>query len=104
MLAAVIYIGFALAWGDMRWLFIEIAGVAIYGGFFLLANKQSRYWLAVGWLLHPVWDIALHLHGPGEHIVPLWYALACLSFDAIVAAYLLRRIYKYQSNSQSDQN
>ncbi|TKB43139.1 DUF6010 family protein [Thalassotalea mangrovi] len=57
-----------------------------------MATTRNRIWLALGWLLHPVWDIGLHLQGPGWHIVPPWYAVACVSFDILVAIYIVWRI------------
>jgi len=92
--AAIIYIGFALVWGDSQWLLIEFSGVVAYGIFYLLALRFSAIWLSLGWLLHPVWDVMLHLKGPGLHIAPEWYAVACLSFDIVVAAYIFMRLKK----------
>lgn len=91
--AAVIYIGFSAMWGNASWSGIEVLGVLGYGVFYLLAMRHSILWLAVGWALHPVWDIALHLLGPGHHIVPAWYAVACVSFDIAVAVYI---VYRYK--------
>ncbi|HEB29053.1 MAG TPA: hypothetical protein ENI05_15105 [Porticoccus sp.] len=90
--AAIIYLGFALVWGDTYWLLIEFSGVVAYGIFYLLAVRFSAIWLSVGWLLHPIWDVVLHLNGPGSHVAPEWYAVACLSFDIAVAAYIFKRL------------
>ncbi len=96
--AAMIYVGFALAWGDNTWLVIEISGIIVYGLFYALSIKYNAIWLAFGWLLHPVWDVILHLFGPGTHVVPSWYAVACVSFDITVAAYIFYRmkVHTYQ--------
>ncbi|RZI85335.1 MAG: hypothetical protein EOP38_05395 [Rubrivivax sp.] len=86
-MAALIYVGFA--WQEPSsspWLAIEFAGVVVYGTFGVLGLKGSWNWLIAGWLLHPLWDLALHHAGPGAHIAPAWYAIACLAFDVIVAA------------------
>ncbi|TNE50583.1 MAG: hypothetical protein EP343_07810 [Deltaproteobacteria bacterium] len=93
VLAAVIYIGFSAAWGNASWTGIEALGVLAYGVFYLLAVRHSLLWLAAGWALHPTWDLALHLLGPGHHIVPTWYAIACVSFDFAVALYI---VYRYK--------
>jgi hypothetical protein len=45
-------------------------------------------WLAVGWALHVGWDLAAQL--TDEPLLPLWYAIACLAFDLVVAAAILR--------------
>lgn len=91
IVAAVIYLGFALISGDPVWLVIEGAGVFIYGVFYWLARRFSIIWLAVGWLMHPAWDAILHLYGPGAQIAPSWYAVACISFDVAVAVYIAYR-------------
>lgn len=94
IIAALVYPIFALIWGDIPWLVIELVGVVIYGSFYYLARVNSPIWLAWGWLLHVVWDVLLHLWGPGTHIVPHWYAYACLSFDFMIAAYVYRNLNK----------
>ena len=45
--------------------------------------------MTIGWFLHMGWDVVLHLMGPGLHIVPEWYAYACISFDVLMAGYLV---------------
>ena len=91
IIAAMIYIGFAMLWGNGIWVGIEIVGVLFYWGFARAAIRHSVYWLAVGWALHPVWDVGLHLLGAGNAIAPQWYAVACISFDLLVAGYVLAR-------------
>ncbi|GAA5315140.1 MAG: hypothetical protein AseanaTS_03440 [Candidatus Pelagadaptatus aseana] len=92
IIAALIYIGFALLWGNTEWLVIEVMGVALYGLFYWLALRHSALWLSLGWLLHPLWDVMLHMLGPGAHVVPDWYAIACVSFDLAAALYIVYRI------------
>ncbi len=99
IVAAVIYIGFALVWGDVRWIGIEIIGVMIYAAFGWAAKRHSVYWLAAGWALHPVWDVGLHLLGHGNTIAPEWYAIACISFDLLVAGYVLGRARDWTKKS-----
>jgi len=41
--------------------------------------------------LHPVWDFGLHYIGPGREVGPWTYAIACLTFDWVVAAYVFIR-------------
>lgn len=90
--AAVIYIALALIWGNIKWVFIETAGLAVYGIFVWASIRHSGYWLALGWLLHPIWDIILHLLGPGRIVAPEWYVIACVPFDFLIAGYILFRI------------
>jgi hypothetical protein len=88
LIAALIYVAFALIWGDSRWLMIELVGVIIYGLFIRLSHIYSIKFLALGWLLHPLWDATLHLYGPAHSLAPTWYAVACISFDIIIAGYI----------------
>ncbi|MEZ4859874.1 MAG: DUF6010 family protein [Caldilineaceae bacterium] len=90
--AALIYVGFAAMWGDRSWLAIEVVGLLLYSLFLFLARRYHMVWLAVGWGLHPLWDLVLHWLGPGYTVAPAWYVLACLSFDLLVAGYLLVRL------------
>ncbi|MFY8275416.1 hypothetical protein AAEU32_14925 [Pseudoalteromonas sp. SSDWG2] len=39
----------------------------------------------MGWLLHPVWDVGLHLIVQDGQFAPLWYVYLCISFDVVVA-------------------
>lgn len=91
--AAIIYVSFALIWGDVKWFFIELLGVVVYTVFYILAVKRGIIWLGLGWLLHPLWDLQLHLYGPGHDIVPDWYAWACLSFDVVVFIYIMSQFF-----------
>lgn len=91
VVAAFVYVGFAIAAGQPQWLVLSLAGVALYSLFPLLSyldGQRSLLWLAIGWLLHPIWDTGVHLLNPTVDFAPRWYALACLSFDGVVATYL----------------
>jgi hypothetical protein len=39
--------------------------------------------------LHPFWDVVVHYIGPGSAFTPWTYAIACISFDWLVAAYIV---------------
>jgi hypothetical protein len=87
--AAVTYVYYAARAGEgAGWLVAETAGVVLYGGVGLRGLRGSPLWLAAAWALHPVWDVALHYFGPGHAFAPDAYAITCLSFDLIVAAYI----------------
>jgi hypothetical protein len=87
--AAVTYVYFAARAGESAgWVFAELAGVVAYGGLALRGLRGSPLWLAAGWALHPVWDVALHYFGPGHAFAPDAYAITCLSFDLLIAAYI----------------
>ena len=87
VVAALIYVGLAV-WRDTAWMGVETVGVIAYGMCAILAIRHSILWLSLGWGLHPLWDVALHWLGPGSHVVPAWYAIACVSFDLAVAGYV----------------
>jgi hypothetical protein len=87
VIAALIYAGFAIeARAGVTWLAIELAGVAIYGTLALRGFRRSAWWLAAGWALHPVWDIALHYAGAGHAFAPEWWAVSCFTWDLATAA------------------
>ncbi|MDX1671563.1 MAG: hypothetical protein R3211_04425, partial [Balneolaceae bacterium] len=46
--AAAIYVGFAVIWGSLSWVLIEIAGVLVYGFLAWLGVRFTKYWLAFG--------------------------------------------------------
>lgn len=88
--AALAYIYFAVRASEgAYWITGEIVGVAIYGTMGLLGIRRSPLWLAAGWVLHPVWDLALHYFGPGGSFAPEAYTITCLSFDLVVAGYVV---------------
>ncbi len=91
VVAALIYVGFAVAWAGQAWIAAELGGVVVFAGLAVLGLKRSPMSLAIGWALHPVWDAGLHLVGEGAAFAPAWYVVACISFDLLVAAYVLVR-------------
>ena len=88
IVAALVYVVFALAAGDSRWLGIEAAGVAIFGAFAWLGLRSSPWWLALGWAAHVGWDVGLHLDR-AQSVVGPEYPLVCVGFDLVVAGSLL---------------
>ena len=90
--AAGAYFGFAVAAPvSPIWWLIEVLQCVAFGTLGLYGWRGPAKWLAIGWALHPVWDFGMHYIGPGEDIGPKFYSLACLSFDWVVAAYILIR-------------
>jgi hypothetical protein len=93
VLAAMPYVHFAHnADAGALWLTVELAGVCLYGGMAAMGVRRSLWWLVAGWALHPVWDMALHYVGPGRAFAPEPYAVACLSWDLVVAGYIAYRV------------
>ena len=87
--AAGAYLGFAFEEGLLRpWVLIEVLQCIAFGTLGLYGWRGSAKWLAFGWALHPIWDFGLHYLGPGRSFTPMPYAIACISFDWVVAAYI----------------
>ncbi|HJP90662.1 MAG TPA: DUF6010 family protein [Pyrinomonadaceae bacterium] len=98
--AAGAYFGFAVVGSVSRiWLLIELLQVVAFGALGLAGWQGSAKWLALGWALHPLWDFLLHYIGPGQAFAPWTYAIACISFDWVVAAYIL--IAYHAANGQA---
>jgi hypothetical protein len=87
--AAGAYFGFAIGGGaGPGWTLLELLQVIGFGTVALLGWRGSAWWLAAGWALHPLWDAGLHYLGPGRAFAPMTYAVACISYDLLVAAYV----------------
>ena len=94
VIAAGAYFGFATVGRDLVasnqvWILVELAQAAVFGALGLLGLRGSPYWIAAGWALHPVWDFVVHYIGPGHSFTPWTYAIACISFDWLVALYIV---------------
>lgn len=87
--AAGAYFGFAIVGPVPRiWVLIELLQVVVLSAMGLAGWKGSAKWLALGWLLHPLWDFGVHHLGPGRSFAPVTYVFACITFDWVVAAYI----------------
>lgn len=93
IMAALVYVGFALFGGYTNYLPLELGGVVLYGLFAFLSKKHTLYWLALGWGLHIAWDVFLH-GGASTPFVPHWYPGLCIGFDIAIALYLIYLISK----------
>ena len=92
--AAGAYFGFATVGREVVdtqpiWMLVELAQVIVFGAIALRGLRGSPYWIAAGWALHPFWDVVLHYIGPGHSFTPWTYAIACVSFDWLVAIYIV---------------
>ena len=96
-IAAAVYPAFAIIGGaTWPWLVIELLGVVVFGALALPALRggggTAAVMVALGWALHPLWDVLLHASAvgalpdaPGAGHVPSWYPPACATFDWVVA-------------------
>ena len=98
LLAALVYVVFALIGKAWDYLPIELGGVLLYGIFVWFSKKHALYWLAAGWALHIGWDVFLHTD-PELAFVPSWYPGICLGFDIVIAIYIFK-VYLERRNSQ----
>lgn len=90
LIAAILYQVFALAGqAEVRWLLIEGAGVLLYGAAAWVGLRRWLAVLALGWAVHVLWDVALHMDGPGAAFTPAWYPWLCIGFDLVVAGAVL---------------
>jgi hypothetical protein len=82
IVAALIYVGFAIAGGHRTDLLVELGGVVLFAAFAFLGVRHSIHWLALGWVSHVAWDVVLH---PADW----WYPVACIGFDLVVAGAII---------------
>src|SRR5215813_4730088 len=88
--AAGAYFGFAFNEYTSRiWVLIELLQVVAFGALGLYGWRGSPYWLALGYALHPIWDFGVHHLGPGREFAPIAYVISCISFDWVVALYIV---------------
>jgi len=88
ILAALVYVGFALCLGGTgNWIGIELGGVVLYGVIAYMAKGRRYAILALGWGLHILWDVLLHSGGHPTY-VPHWYPGVCIGFDIAIALYI----------------
>lgn len=92
IIAALIYVGFTARGATTAWLVLEIAGAVVFTLLALLGLKISALILAFAWALHAAWDVILHKLVDAA-FVPDWYPLTCLSFDLLLAGYLVRQAF-----------
>ena len=89
--AALIYVVFTARGATNAWLALEVAGLLVFTLLALLGLKVSALLLAFAWALHAAWDVLLHKLLTAA-FVPDWYPLTCLSFDLVLAIYLVRQV------------
>lgn len=92
IIAALIYVGFTARGATFAWLALEVAGAAVFTLLALLGLKISALILAFAWALHAAWDVLLHKLLDAA-FVPDWYPLTCLSFDLLLAGYLVGQAF-----------
>ena len=90
VVTALIYVAFAVIGGaGARSLGLEAVGMVLYCTAAWVGYRRSATLLALGWAMHVVWDVGLHVQGAGAAYTPGWYPWGCISFDLIVAGAVL---------------
>jgi hypothetical protein len=88
---ASVYLGFALQDARIRTFQIEYVAIAAFAVLATIAlSENSAVLLALGYFGHGIWDVIHHPRGV-DTTMPWWYPPLCLSFDAVVAVYVLLR-------------
>jgi len=90
--AALIYVAFTARGATNAWLALEVAGLLAFTLLALLGLKVSALILAFAWAVHAAWDVLLHKLLTAT-FVPDWYPLTCLSFDLVLAIYLVGQAF-----------
>jgi hypothetical protein len=89
---AVMYLLFAVLMGAPRdHVEHELVGTILFGAAAVLGTRRWPALLALGWIVHPVWDLAFHF-AAGPAYSPAWYALFCVGFDLPVGGYVAARV------------
>ena len=89
IVAAFVYVVFALVRGTVEGVLIELGGVVLFGLFAFLGIRRSIGFLALGWIAHVGWDVLLHPVASSSY-APWWYPVVCIGFDLIVAGAIVR--------------
>ena len=88
---ASVYLGYALGDGRLRAFQVEYVGMVAFAALATVAlARDSAVLLALGYLGHGLWDLLHHRRGVDTRM-PWWYVPLCLSYDAVVAIYVLVR-------------
>jgi hypothetical protein len=91
IITALIYVGFTLRGATTAWVVVELIGAVVFTVLALVGLKISALLLAFAWAAHAAWDVVLHKLTEAA-FVPDWYPLACLSFDLVLAGYIVMRV------------
>jgi hypothetical protein len=91
LVAAALYVYFAVRGGSGLGIAVELAGVAAFGSLAVLGLvRHAPGLLALAWALHPIWDVALHSSGQLAAYTPGGWVAACFGFDLLLAVLIAR--------------
>jgi hypothetical protein len=106
LLLAVFLVAMPLVYVASAWLsggragnlWVETAGLVLYGAIAALGGRRSLRILALGIALHGLWDLA---HFQRSTCVPDWFALACVIVDFALGAFVAVTSGTYESRSRA---
>lgn len=87
-----VYLGSWIVFGgSYEWLSLELLGVVFFVGLAFFGFRKALLFLAVGTMLHGVWDIS---HWQNTPFVPDWYIYGCALVDFTAGGYVLSRFLR----------
>jgi hypothetical protein len=76
----------------------ELLGVIIFSIIAVIGIKISPWFLAMGWLIHPAWDLLIDNHNLNT-FVPQWYPTVCIGYDIAIALYIAYKCSVKEENN-----
>jgi len=90
VIAALIYVGFAVHGDGAKWIGVELIGLVVYSAVAFAGWRGSAWWLAIGWAAHAAWDVVVH--GAHTPFAPRPYAIWCAAVDVTFGVYIAWRL------------
>ncbi len=81
-----LYVGFT--WSDLGSVIVSSLQAIAFLFIAYFGIRRSMYLMALGYILHGVWDFLYNLF-TASHLIPPHYHLFCLSLDFTIGIYLL---------------
>ncbi|MEP7107449.1 MAG: DUF6010 family protein [Ferruginibacter sp.] len=86
-----LYVGFT--WTDIPTLIVTSIQAILFLLVAYFGIKKNLYFLAAGYFLHGLWDIA-YVQFHGSNLIPPHYDIFCLSIDFTIGLYLVLLKYR----------
>lgn len=97
IIAAFIYVFFYSFSQNTTWIFTEAIGGIIFSLISFIGLKFSPWFLVIGWLTHPLWDLLIDNHKLTP-FVPHWYPIVCIGYDIAIALYIASKCIRTEEN------
>lgn len=86
---ACVYLGASLSDKRPLWISVEFIMSMLFFQFAFFGLLYSSIWVALGFILHGIWDLLHHPKIIKTNVVK-WFPPLCAVFDFIVAVFILR--------------